>query len=63
MDSQRWRNPGEGGHPVRIAIAEDSVLLREGLARLLTDAGFEVQAGAVMPTSCSAPSATSLPMS
>jgi DNA-binding NarL/FixJ family response regulator len=27
---------------VRIAIAEDSVLLREGLARLLTDAGFEV---------------------
>jgi DNA-binding NarL/FixJ family response regulator len=44
MDSQRWRNPGEGGHPVRIAIAEDSVLLREGLARLLTDAGFEVLA-------------------
>jgi DNA-binding NarL/FixJ family response regulator len=27
---------------VRVAIAEDSVLLREGLARLLTDAGFEV---------------------
>jgi DNA-binding NarL/FixJ family response regulator len=27
---------------MRIAIAEDSVLLREGLARLLTDAGFEV---------------------
>jgi DNA-binding NarL/FixJ family response regulator len=29
---------------VRIAIAEDSVLLREGLARLLGDAGFEVVA-------------------
>jgi DNA-binding NarL/FixJ family response regulator len=27
---------------VRVAIAEDSVLLREGLARLLEDAGFEV---------------------
>jgi DNA-binding NarL/FixJ family response regulator len=27
---------------MRIAIAEDSVLLREGIARLLTDAGFEV---------------------
>jgi DNA-binding NarL/FixJ family response regulator len=29
---------------VRVAIAEDSVLLREGLARLLADAGFEVVA-------------------
>jgi DNA-binding NarL/FixJ family response regulator len=29
---------------VRVAIAEDSVLLREGLARLLTDGGFEVVA-------------------
>jgi DNA-binding NarL/FixJ family response regulator len=29
---------------VRIAIAEDSVLLREGLARLLGDAGFDVVA-------------------
>jgi DNA-binding NarL/FixJ family response regulator len=29
---------------VRIAIAEDSVLLREGLARLLTDSGFDVVA-------------------
>jgi DNA-binding NarL/FixJ family response regulator len=27
---------------VRIAVAEDSVLLREGLSRLLTDGGFEV---------------------
>jgi DNA-binding NarL/FixJ family response regulator len=29
---------------VRVALAEDSVLLREGLARLLGDAGFEVVA-------------------
>ena len=29
---------------MRVAIAEDSVLLREGLARLLTEAGFEVPA-------------------
>jgi DNA-binding NarL/FixJ family response regulator len=29
---------------VRVAIAEDSVLLREGIARLLGDAGFEVTA-------------------
>ena len=29
---------------MRIAIAEDSVLLREGIARLLTDAGFDVVA-------------------
>jgi DNA-binding NarL/FixJ family response regulator len=27
---------------VRVALAEDSVLLREGLSRLLTEAGFEV---------------------
>ena len=29
---------------MRVAIAEDSVLLREGVARLLVDAGFEVVA-------------------
>jgi DNA-binding NarL/FixJ family response regulator len=29
---------------VRVAIAEDSVLLREGLARLLSDGGFDVVA-------------------
>jgi DNA-binding NarL/FixJ family response regulator len=29
---------------VRVALAEDSVLLREGLARLLDDAGFDVVA-------------------
>jgi DNA-binding NarL/FixJ family response regulator len=33
--------------PIRVVIAEDSVLLREGLARLLEESGFEVagQAG------------------
>ena len=33
--------------PIRVVIADDSVLLREGLARLLEDSGFEVvgQAG------------------
>jgi DNA-binding NarL/FixJ family response regulator len=32
--------------PVRVVIGEDDVLLREGIARLLTDAGFEVAAQA-----------------
>ncbi|MGD9483794.1 response regulator transcription factor [Streptomyces sp. TRM70308] len=32
-------------HSVRVIIAEDSVLLREGLTRLLTDRGHEVVAG------------------
>ncbi len=37
----------EGGKGIRVVLAEDSVLLREGIARLLTEAGFEVvgQAG------------------
>lgn len=33
------------GPGVRVVIAEDSVLLREGLTRLLTDRGYEVAAG------------------
>ncbi|WP_079127485.1 response regulator transcription factor [Streptomyces sp. TP-A0874] len=33
------------GNSVRVVIAEDSVLLREGLVRLLTDRGHEVVAG------------------
>ena len=36
------RHPGQGGDPVRVVIAEDSVLLREGIERLLADNGFEV---------------------
>src|SRR4029077_7636488 len=35
------RHAGAGGDPVRVVIAEDSVLLREGLARLLEEADFE----------------------
>ena len=33
-----------GATPVRVVLADDSVLLREGIARLLEDAGFEVVA-------------------
>src|SRR5687768_5584890 len=33
-----------GATPVRVVLAEDSVLLREGIARLLQDAGFDVVA-------------------
>ena len=35
---------GEGvsGHPVRVVVAEDSTLFREGLVRLLAEAGVEV---------------------
>lgn len=35
------------GAPIRVVLAEDSVLLREGVASLLADAGFEIvgQAG------------------
>src|SRR5262249_17225604 len=36
--------PSEGA--LRVVIADDSVLLREGIARLLEDAGFEVVAQA-----------------
>jgi DNA-binding NarL/FixJ family response regulator len=37
----------ESDQPVRVVIADDSVLLREGIARLLEESGFEVagQAG------------------
>ena len=35
-----------GGTAMRVVIAEDSVLLREGLTRLLTEAGHEVAAAA-----------------
>lgn len=34
---------------VRVVIAEDSVLLREGLTRLLTDRGHDVVAGSATP--------------
>src|SRR3954470_4398999 len=40
---------GYGGHvpaPVRVVVAEDDVLMREGIVRLLGEAGFEVVAQA-----------------
>jgi len=41
------RNHGPGADSMRVVLADDSVLLREGVARLLEDAGMEVvgQAG------------------
>ena len=32
-------------HPMRVVIAEDSVLLREGISRLLSESGIDVTAG------------------
>ena len=45
--SSRWRHPAGGGDPVRVMLADDALLFREGTARVLIDAGFEVtgQAG------------------
>ena len=37
--ARRWRHAAESGDPVRVVIAEDSVLLREGLERLLSESG------------------------
>src|SRR6476660_1146114 len=34
--------PNDRGTPTRVVLADDSVLLREGIARLLEDGGFEV---------------------
>ena len=31
--------PGDDDRPIRVAIADDSVLLRDGLERLLTEYG------------------------
>src|SRR5215207_6601092 len=36
--------------PIRVVIADDSVLLREGLVRLLEDSGFEVVGVRMPPT-------------
>jgi DNA-binding NarL/FixJ family response regulator len=37
-------DPGKSEARIRVAIADDSVLLREGIARLLEETGFEVAA-------------------
>jgi DNA-binding NarL/FixJ family response regulator len=44
MDSNRRRHSGARADAVRVALAEDSVLLRDGLARLLAAEGFDVVA-------------------
>ena len=41
--------PSRDGAPVRVVIAEDSVLLREGVAKLLEDAGFEIVGQSATP--------------
>ena len=38
--------PADGGGAMRVIVADDSAILREGAARLLTEAGFEVVAQA-----------------
>src|SRR3954465_8343083 len=35
-------DPEQAPAPIRVALADDSVLLREGIARLLEDAGFDI---------------------
>ena len=40
--SQPAATPADGGKGLRVVLADDSVLLREGIARLLDDAGFDV---------------------
>ena len=35
-------DPEQAQAPIRVALADDSVLLREGIASLLTDKGFEI---------------------
>ena len=41
-ESARPWHDAAGGDPVRVALADDAVILREGLSRLLAEAGFEV---------------------
>src|SRR3954471_14329139 len=40
----RGTDPGGRGGPVRVVIAEDLALLRDGIRRLLTEHGFDVVA-------------------
>lgn len=43
MTTAGWRSEQTaGGGPPRVVLAEDSVLLRDGLVRLLGEAGFEI---------------------
>ena len=49
----RRRHTHRGGHPVQLVIAEDTVLLREGLAGLLEDAGHAWSRASATPKHCS----------
>ncbi len=42
LQSARAGDDAAGRDPVRVALADDAVILREGLSRLLQEAGFEV---------------------
>ena len=48
---------------MRVVVADDEALLREGLVRLLTEAGFEVIGTASTPPACSAWSRHACPTS
>ena len=45
------QDPG-AAERTRVVVADDSVLLREGVARLLEDAGFDVVARSATPLIC-----------
>ena len=64
VDSPAGRgHRGDGGAAVRVVIAEDQALLREGLGRLFEDAGHEVAAAVATPTACAPRSASTSPTS
>ena len=42
IDSDAPGQRDQGGDAVRLIVADDSLLLREGISRLLVEAGFEV---------------------
>ena len=46
LEPARPRDDDRSGDSVRVVVADDAVILREGLARLLTEAGFEIAAAA-----------------
>ena len=52
MPDQRDRRRGPGRSAVRVVLADDSVLFREGLARLLADTASRWSARPATPTRC-----------
>src|SRR5205823_7292894 len=41
-ESNRRRHPGPRGDPMRVVVADDVMLMRAGIARLLADADVEI---------------------